>query len=182
MTPIDDGGETIPFLIRDPPLHWIYDGYHVRFGQDVVPVLRDGLALRSFLPGRRATVLFTGFAPLFLLVLAHSSGLLWQPTVCRTTELATTSMVRGDGRRGGWTRSFPSSPAGSGAACRRSMGCSRTPMRTASSCASSTISSPLEIGRFTDGLAERPGQSTIRSNGIAWLDDAHQNDELEDDP
>ncbi len=70
MIPVARARETIPFLIRDPLL-WIDNSHHVLVGQDVVPVLRDGLPLRSFLPGWNGEALFTGFAPLFLLELVH---------------------------------------------------------------------------------------------------------------
>ncbi len=73
MIPVARARETIPFLIRDPLL-WIDNSHHVRFGQDVVRVQRNGLPLRSFLPGWSAESLFTGFAPLFLLELVHEGS------------------------------------------------------------------------------------------------------------
>ncbi len=50
------------------------DGLRVRLGGRLMPLLMERQIVRAFLPGWRAVLLHTGFAPLFLLELAHDDG------------------------------------------------------------------------------------------------------------
>ncbi len=56
-----------PVSTRDGGFHLILDGH-------AVPLLMMGEIVPHFLPGWRASHLYTGFAPLFLLELAHEDG------------------------------------------------------------------------------------------------------------
>jgi hypothetical protein len=60
-------------LIRDPIV--LRDGgFHLALGGELVPLLMQGDMVPYFLPGWRASHLYTGFAPLFLLELVHDDG------------------------------------------------------------------------------------------------------------
>ncbi len=56
-----------PLLVRD-------GGFHLRLDGEPVPLLMQGKVVPSFLPGWRASHLYMGFAPLFLLELLHDDG------------------------------------------------------------------------------------------------------------
>ena len=56
-----------PVSLRDGGFHLILDGH-------AVPLLMTGDIVPHFLPGWRASHLYTGFAPLFLLELTHDDG------------------------------------------------------------------------------------------------------------
>ncbi len=56
-----------PLLVQD-------GGFHIRLAGEAVPLLMHGEIVPHFLPGWRASHLYTGFAPLFLLELIHDDG------------------------------------------------------------------------------------------------------------
>ena len=61
-------------LILQEPLLVQDGGFHVRIAGVVVPLMMHGAIVPYFLPGWRASHLYTGFAPLFLLELVHDDG------------------------------------------------------------------------------------------------------------
>ncbi len=56
-----------PLLVQD-------GGFHLRLDGDAIPLLMQGKVVPCFLPGWRASHLYMGFAPLFLLELLHDDG------------------------------------------------------------------------------------------------------------
>ena len=56
------------------PAHAGAGGLYLRLDGRLVPLMMEGRIVAAFLPGWRAALLHTGFAPLFLLELAHEDG------------------------------------------------------------------------------------------------------------
>ncbi len=67
-------GWVVPSLIVHDPVALRDGGFHVVLDGHAVPLLMTGTIVPQFLPGWRASHLYTGFAPLFLLELAHDDG------------------------------------------------------------------------------------------------------------
>ncbi len=61
-------------LILHEPVRPHADGLALELGGRLLPLRMQDETVRSFLPGWRALLLYTGFAPLFLLELAHEDG------------------------------------------------------------------------------------------------------------
>ena len=65
---------TMPGLVVHDPVSLRDGGFHLILGGHAVPLLMAGEIVPQFLPGWRASHLYIGFAPLFLLELAHDDG------------------------------------------------------------------------------------------------------------
>ena len=61
-------------LVLHDPLFMQDGGFHLRLDGEAVPLLMQGEVVPCFLPGWRASHLYMGFAPLFLLELLHDDG------------------------------------------------------------------------------------------------------------
>ena len=61
-------------LVQHDPLLFCDDGFHVRLETGLVPLMMQGEIVPRFLPGWKASHLYTAFAPLFLLELVHEDG------------------------------------------------------------------------------------------------------------
>ncbi len=67
-------GPVAPGLVVQDPVISREGGLHLTLDGRAVPLLMLGEIVPQFLPGWRASHLYTGFAPLFLLELAHTDG------------------------------------------------------------------------------------------------------------
>ena len=67
-------GQADSNLMLEDPLLDTPDGWLVRLGNHAVPLPVQGEHVRCPLPGWRASLLHTGFVPLFLLELVHADG------------------------------------------------------------------------------------------------------------
>ncbi len=67
-------GPALPGLVVHDPVSVRDGGFHLVLDGHAVPLLMTGRIVPYFLPGWRASHLYTGFAPLFLLELAHEDG------------------------------------------------------------------------------------------------------------
>ncbi len=61
-------------LVLHDPLFVQDGGFHLRLAGDAIPLLMQGEVVPRLLPGWRASHLYMGFAPLFLLELLHDDG------------------------------------------------------------------------------------------------------------
>ena len=61
-------------LVLHDPLFLQDGGFHLRLDGDAIPLLMQGKVVPAFLPGWRASHLYMGIAPLFLLELLHDDG------------------------------------------------------------------------------------------------------------